>query len=210
MLALIGGGAAAESRQTYTYDVEHPRYGNIGTYTDTVTRDGDTRRIDTKMRIAVKVLGITMFREDADRTETWRGGRLVGFDGVTVTNGKSVKIHGRAQGDRFDITTPSGTTHAPAGVYPSTPWSAALPNPSFMMSTRSGQVLPAKETGPEPAVVSLYGAQIPVRHYEIQTDKRQDVWLNARGIPVRFRTVEDGTPIDFVLSAEQVAQLRRQ
>jgi hypothetical protein len=79
-----------------------------------------------------------------------------------------------------------------------------------MMSTRSGKVLPVKVIGPEPAVVSLYGTQIPVRHYEFDTDKRQDVWLNAHGIPVRFRTVEDGTPIDFVLSAEQLAQLSRQ
>jgi hypothetical protein len=30
-------------------------------------------------------------------------------------------------------------------------------------------------------------------------DKRQDVWLDNREMPVMFRVVENGTPIDFVL-----------
>src|SRR5690349_19531849 len=104
VLTATGGSALADVRQTYTYEVEHPQYGNIGTYTDTVTQDGDTRRIDTTLRVAVKVLGITMFREDADRSEVWRHDRLIAFDGVTVTNGKKVEVHGRAHGDGFDIT----------------------------------------------------------------------------------------------------------
>ena len=30
-------------------------------------------------------------------------------------------------------------------------------------------------------------------------DKQQEVWLDSREVPVMFRTVEDGTAIDFVL-----------
>ena len=67
LVLAAGGTAAAQSRETYTYEVQHPQYGNIGTYTDTVAKDGDTKRIDTKMRIAVKLLGITMFREAGPR-----------------------------------------------------------------------------------------------------------------------------------------------
>jgi len=33
----------------------------------------------------------------------------------------------------------------------------------------------------------------------VSGDKRQEVWLDNRKIPVMFRTVEDGTPIYFVL-----------
>jgi len=211
LLAGAGAGpAAAGTRQTYTYRVEHPRYGDIGTYVDTVEQNGDSRRIDTRLRVAVKVLGIVMFREEADRTELWRGNRLVGFDGVTVTNGERVEVHGKAQGNGFVITTPTGTTVAPANVYPSEPWAAGMANPVVMMSTKSGKLFPVKASGADQAVVSLYGAQVPVRHYQFQTDKHQDVWMNSRGIPVRFRTEEDGTPIDFVLTPEQVAQLGAQ
>ncbi len=51
------------------------------------------------------------------------------------------------------------------------------------------------------------GLDVPVRHFAFSTDKRQDVWLDARGVPIRFRSMENGTPIDFVLSEEQVAAL---
>src|SRR5215471_232100 len=124
LLAILSGPAFAGSTQSYTYTIQHPQYGDIGTYVDTVVQDGDTRRIETKMHVAVKILGITMFREEADRTEIWRGDRLVGFDGVTTTNGEAMEVHGKAQGDAFLIQSPRGTEIAPADIYPSDPWAA--------------------------------------------------------------------------------------
>jgi len=43
--------------------------------------------------------------------------------------------------------------------------------------------------------------------YAFASDKRQEVWIDSRGIPVQFRTVENGTPIDFVLTRETLATL---
>jgi hypothetical protein len=43
------------------------------------------------------------------------------------------------------------------------------------------------------------GALVSARHFIVMGEKRQEVWLDNREIPVMFRTVEDGTPIDFVL-----------
>ena len=34
-------GAARAASQVLTYNVEHPTYGNIGTYTNTVSQDGN-------------------------------------------------------------------------------------------------------------------------------------------------------------------------
>ncbi len=206
LLTALSGPVFAASTQSYTYTIQHPEYGEIGTYVDTVAQDGDVRRIDTKMRVAVKILGIVMFREEADRTEIWRGDRLVGFDGVTTTNGERMEVHGKAQGDVFLIESPRGTETAPAGIYPSDPWAAGKPEPKVMMSTKSGKVFQVKASANAPAKVSLYGSEVAVRHYEFQTDKHQEVWVDRHGIPVRFRTVEKGDPIDFVLIPQQVAE----
>ena len=46
---LAAGTSPASAAQTYSYEVEHPTYGDIGTYTDTIERIGDTMRIDTKL-----------------------------------------------------------------------------------------------------------------------------------------------------------------
>ncbi|MBV9521831.1 MAG: hypothetical protein JO010_03505 [Alphaproteobacteria bacterium] len=211
LAASLARAAAAAPDQTYVYEVEHPQYGNIGTYSDTVEQIGDQRRIDTKVRVAVKVLGIVMFRQEADRSELWRGDHLVSFHSVTVTNGDKIEVTGEAKNGGFLISSPAGTVLAPANVYPSSPWAAAMPQPAMMMSTKTGKLFPVRvaDAG-QPAIVSLYGSPVEVRHFAFQTDKHQDVWMNRRGIPVRFRTEEDGTPIDFVLNPQQVAELKAQ
>ncbi len=76
-----------------------------------------------------------------------------------------------------------------------------------MMSTKTGRVEPVQILGNEQALVPVLGSEVPVRHFQIYTDKRQDVWLDRSGIPVRFRTEVAGTPIDFVLSHGTVASL---
>ena len=87
-LRVIRGGAA----KTYNYSIEHDDYGTIGTYSDTIEETGGLRRIDTRLRVAVKVLGITVYREDADRTELWQGDRLVSFHGLTTVNGEPIEV----------------------------------------------------------------------------------------------------------------------
>jgi len=207
---LAAGALPASAAQTYSYVVEHPTYGDIGTYSDTIDQSGDTLRIDTKLRIAVKVLGIVMHREEADRTELWRGNRLVSFHGVTTINGKSIEIHGEARDNGFVITSPSGTVVAPANVYTSSPWSTRLPNSGVIMSTKTGKVETVRNFGAEQTRVPFLGSEVPVRHLQILTDNHQDVWLDHAGVPVRFRTEVAGTPIDFKLAGGAVAALTPQ
>src|SRR5260370_31638300 len=111
--ALVANAAAASATQPFSYAVEHPTYGDIGTYTDTIEQNGDTLRIDTQLRVAVKILGIVVHREEADRTELWRANRLVSFHSGTTTNGKPIEVSGEARDNGFVITPPSGTAGGP-------------------------------------------------------------------------------------------------
>jgi Family of unknown function (DUF6134) len=213
MVSWASATALAAERKVYQYLVEHPSYGTIGTYTDTVEQSGDTKRIDTKLRVAVKMLGIAMHREEADRTEEWRGDRLISFHSVTVTNGTRIEVSGHAQGDEFVISTPHGTVMAPANVYPSTPWAvraavaAALPRSAVMMSTKTGDLKPVQSTESDQTVASVRGVAVPVRHFTIETDKHHEVWLNDAGVPLRFSTEQNGAQIEFVLAPSATASL---
>ncbi|MDB5405247.1 MAG: hypothetical protein JWL84_159 [Rhodospirillales bacterium] len=199
---------AQAGQQTYNYVVEHPTYGKIGTYSDTVTQDNGQMRIDTRLRVAVRVLGIVMHREEADRTEIWSGNRLVSFHSVTTTNGKTLLVDGAARGNEFVITSPFGTNVAPADVYTSSPWTARLSRPSVtMMSTKTGKLEQAHLVAADQSIEAVSGTPTPVRHFQIATDKRQDVWLSPRDVPLRFRTEVGGTPIDFTLAPDTVAAL---
>jgi hypothetical protein len=195
------GALPAGAAETYSYQVRHPFYGDIGSYTDTVERSGTTTRIDSVLHIVVRILGIPLHREDAHSTQVWQDGRLVRFDGVTTTNGSVAEVHGAARPDGFHITRPIGSVTAPPDVIPSSPWFAKA-GLGVMMSTKTGKLDPVHGTDQGAAVITVEGRAIAVRHYELISDKRQEVWLTAQGVPVRFRSYESDAAVDFDLAAD--------
>ena len=198
MAATPGGARAAGT--VYLYHIEHPRYGDIGTYVNTVTPTTEGYVVNTVLHIAVKILGIVMYREDAQRTERWQGDRLVSFNGVTETNGSKIELRGAATGDKFVLATPQGTITVPGRVHPSNPWGPEVLNTDLMMSTKNGRVEHVRVTDGGIVTTEFDGKDYRLRRYEVDGDKRQFVWVDDRGIAVAFRTVEDGTPVDFILS----------
>ncbi len=204
-LSLVAAFAvpACAAPERYEYRVIHPTYGDIGTYSNTVDRVGDNTEVTSELRIAVRILGIVVYRQEAQRVERWHGQKLVSFDGVTVTNGKSLPVHGVARSGGFVVSTPSGTVTAPADVHPSNPWSPMVLEADVMMSTRTGKVEPVRVSGGEIVPVKMPGLNRQAHQYEVVSDKRQFVWMDDAGTPLAFRTTDDGSQIDFVLSARQ-------
>jgi hypothetical protein len=201
-LLLVGSAGTAAASEVYTYKIENGRLGEIGRYMDTVTRSGEDERIVSQLRVAVRILGIVLHREVADRTEVWHAGKLVQFDSVTTTNGDRVAVHGEARDGSFVITTPSGTEIASADIHPSNPWSAQISGAHVLMSTKTGKIETVLQATVDDAMVEVRGVSVPTRHFVFVTNKRQEVWKDARGVPVRFVSDEPVGPIDFVLVDE--------
>jgi uncharacterized protein DUF6134 len=205
VLLTASAAPASAAPRTYTYLIEHAPYGVIGTYTDTVDQNGETRRIDTALRVAVRIFGIVMYRQEADRTETWRGDRLVSFQSRTTINGKTIEVQGEARGGGFVITTPSGVVTAPPHIYTVSPWSVGLPRPETMVVPEDGKVEHAQVISGGIAISSIHGAAMPVRQYEIAGEDRYYVWSSLDGVPLRFGIRRDGSSTDFVLRPEDFA-----
>ena len=113
-LAVAGPAFAAGSPTQLIYRVTHSVFGNIGTYINTIEPVGAGTMVMTSAHFEVKMLGVTMYREDAQRTERWEGNRLVSFDGVTDKGTGPTEVKGDARGNSFVITSPQGTFSAPA------------------------------------------------------------------------------------------------
>ena len=189
--------------QTYSYNVVHSVYGNIGTFTESIARSGGTTRIDTRVRVAVKILGIVAHRKESDRTEIFQDDRLVSLQSATVTNGTRRDVRGEAKGDRFVVTSPAGVVEAPGDVAPSDPFVLRDRGIATMLSVETGRIIPTRITGGEPETVSVQGAAVATRHFTARGDQQpeiqHEIWLNDRDIPVKFRIVEGGTAVDFIL-----------
>jgi hypothetical protein len=216
-LSVMGGALPAlAGQQVYTYSVVHPIYGEIGTFTDTIDRNPDAMRIDARLRVVVKILGIVAYREEADTTEVLRGNRLISLQSVTDKDGRHLEVHGEAKGDKFLVNATAGSYAAPATIAPSDPWFLKRTGDGLVVSTSTGKMIHVQVSGGEYDTISMSGASVTARHYVVNGDKRQEVWLDDREIPIKFRSVENGTPIDFVLQnataaagGTTVAALRR-
>jgi hypothetical protein len=197
--ALAGASPALANRQIYTYAVVHPIYGDIGTLTATVDHSTDEMRVDSRLSVTVKLLGLVVFRQETDITETIRGNRLVSLQSVTERDGRHFEVHGAAEGDRFVVNGTSGSFAGPATVAPSDPWFRWRTGEATVIFTDTGRIATMQISGGGYDRVAVNGAMVSARHFVAMGFKRQEVWLDDRGIPVMFRSVDYGAPIDFVL-----------
>ena len=183
----------------YTYAVRHPLYGKIGTFTDTIDRQTETMRIDGRLRVAVKFLGIVLYRQESDITAIMRDDRLVSLQSVTKKDGESLEVRGEAQGDQFVVNATAGSFAGPANSLPSDPFVLTGIGEGTMIFTDTGEIITVQVSGGDHGMVSVNGNLVSARHFIVEGVTRREVWLDDRGIPVMFRIVENGTPIDFVL-----------
>jgi Family of unknown function (DUF6134) len=201
--ALSGASAAT---QVLSYNVEHPKYGNIGTYTNTVSQNGNNANVRTELHIAVKMIGIPLFHQDATRDEQWQNQRLVGFRSQTDDNGTNINVTGKTSGKSFVINSSSnGNLTAPPQVHPSNPWAPFILKTDTMMSTKTGKVTPVvvKDTGE--VMVTFDGRQMRVHQWFVDDDKHQVVWIDDHGVVVAFQTEEEGAAINFVLKDDSAS-----
>ncbi len=196
---LVGAAPALAEQQMYTYSIMHPIYGQIGTLTNAINHDPEGMRIDARLRIAVGLLGIVVYRQETDITEIMRGNRLVSLQSVGNKDGRYFEVHGEARGDQFVVNATAGSFTGPAAIFPSDPWVLTHAGEATAIYPDTGRIVNLVISGGEYEAVSVNGASMSVRHFIVMGDKRQEVWLDNRGVPIMFRSVEDGTPIDFVL-----------
>jgi hypothetical protein len=204
--ALLGAAPALAQRQVYTYFIMHPLYGQIGTLTDRLDRSPEGMRITARLRITVELLGIVVYRQDTDTIEIMRGNRLMSLESVSNKDGQHAEVHGEVRGDRFTVNATGGLFSGPATTFPSDPWVLTRTGAATIVYTDTGRIAKVYISGGDHSAAFANGTLVSARHFIVMGDKRQEVWLDDRGVPIMFRSIEDGTPIDFVLqNATQVA-----
>ncbi len=201
-MALCVCGTAQAAGRSYSYSVEHPTHGTIGTYTEEFEDNTGGMRVNQRMRIAVRVLGIAIYREDTDRTEIWAAGRLQSMESITQRNGRRIEVRGESKPDSFVITTAAGAQSAPKDISPTDAWALKRVGKALVFSQRTGRIYPVDITGGGVESLTVQGRPVPVRHFRVNTETQPDkweAWLDADGVPVKFRSIEDGETIDFIL-----------
>ena len=197
---VAGGRVMAQDSAQFIYHVNHSVFGDIGTYTNTVEPTRDGAMVKTQAHFEVKMLGVRMHREDAERTERWQGNRLVAFRGVTDKGDGPVEVKGEARGNNFIISSPQGTITAPGSVHPANPWSSNFLHSNTMMRPDTGKLEQVRIGSGQETAVKLDSANVPAVKYELDGSSKYTVWLDERGVPVKFVVDDDTGKVTFTLT----------
>jgi hypothetical protein len=195
--------SARATPATYRYAITSPQFGSIGTYERSIDGADGLDRAQCQLRIAVRVLGIPVYREQADETEVWQNGRLVSFDSRSMKNTKPMRVHGELRDGRLAVTTPGGTTLAPVGTLPADPWASRQLGPATVVTIKEGLIMKVDTTGGETEKMMVNGVATLTRHFHVNTVSQPnwwEIWLDPRGVPVKFRNLEHGRTVDFTLT----------
>ncbi len=189
---------------TYRYAISSPQFGPIGTFVRSTDESNGLDRARSQLRIAVRVLGIPVYREQADETEVWKGGRLISFESRSTKNSKPMLVRGELRNGRLAVTTPKGTILAPAGTLPADPWSSRRLGPATVVTIKTGEIMNIDTTGGETERLNVDGVPTLTRHFHVNTveqPNRWEIWLDPHGVPIKFRSLEHGRTVDFSLQS---------
>lgn len=201
--------AKAQSPEVLSYRIEHETWGDIGTFTNTIRREDGRTIVEARLRIAVEMLfgSLVLYREEADRQETWENGRLTAYESTTSVDGEIIRVSGRAAGESFVIQRPDGVFAAPADVRPTNLWSIDMKTAKTVMGTKSGVLVSVAVTDGGRRSIEIDDRKLDTRYFRI--DPRSDPgvvpfpqegWFDEAGIPVRFAVVKDGDSVVFTMT----------
>jgi hypothetical protein len=190
---------ASSAERSVAYVIKHPTYGDIGALTAKIDQSGDVTRVTFHRHIAVRALGLVVYRQDAEGVEVFRGGRLISLESHANDDGEKLEVHGEARGEQFVVDSPSGTHVAPAEVIPADPWFVRRTGEGTLVTPMTGKILNMHVSGGDEVSVTIENTSVQVRHFiVVAADRQQEVWLDQNDVPIMFRTVEDGNRVDFI------------
>ena len=202
---VLGAGPAFAETYQLNYQVHHSKYGNIGEYTNIVDNEGPNTTVTTKLNIKVSFLGISAYKQSAQRVEKWQGDRLVYLHSLTDTNGKPVEVDGVAKGDHFQVTSAEGSKEAPATVRVANPWSPKLMNGGMIITADDGSVTNMQITPGQETMVEVGGMQVAAKQYDIDLpgeNEKYQVWFDNTGTAVKFDKIDKDGTVTFTLNSK--------
>jgi hypothetical protein len=215
LLLLASSAALADDGPAWpgrlgAYVFEVTRDGKpIGTQTVTLAQDGDKVTVTTESRIAVKMLGIVVYRMHQVLTETYRGARLVevaaetkdpdGFRKGTIT---------RDSGDRWTGRIGKDSVKFDCDCETSTMWQLAnFKGPTMIEASQlRTRAVTIEDKGSE--TLDLPEGRVQTRHFAVTGEVEREVWFDPAGNLVAARQIgSDGSDIrQYLLSDPQAAR----
>jgi hypothetical protein len=171
----------------------------IGQHKVTFARQDGALVVRSFFDIAIKFLGLTVYRYDYSSQETWRDGRLDALASTIDDNGTKSAIEAKEDDGKLAVTAPDAHETVAGFILPSTHWNAEVITASRVLNTLNGKVDAIKLVPLGLESVPVGGGTRQAMHYRYTGAIKAESWYDAEGhwLKLRFPGT-DGTLIDYV------------
>ncbi len=180
----------------YVFDVT--RNGDpIGNQVVEIKQQGDSLIATTESTIAVKILGLVVYRMHQMLTETYRDGRLIAVSGETVDGDGRRFADLKRDGDHWTGASSKKVPAFDCRDCTATPmWNIASTRVSNMIEASEGRLRRVRVADRGAEMLDLPEGKIMAHHFSVQGDIQRDVWYDAAGNLVAATQIgRDGSKI---------------
>lgn len=174
---LIGLGAAtalprtawAEAARGRRFDIQRGD-SDIGAQTLSVRRNGAETIADTRIDIAVKMLGITVYRFALESREVWRGGRLIALNATCNDDGKDDYVRAQAVEGGLLVDGSGHQGLIDGAAAPTSYWSPTFLTRPTWISTQTGAPLAVRCTDAGEETIATGAGPARARRWRVSGD----------------------------------------
>lgn len=169
----------------------------IGSHAIAFRRDKDALLVDTVVKVAVRILFVTVYRYEKSARETWRGGRVVAYRADTDDNGEPIRARVSIGPKGLMLDGPKGKSTAPPVTMISGYWNMATIHQAALIDSEDATLVPIKIDGGEAAKITIDDRRYDTRHYRITGELARELWYDSDGLMIKMRAIgSDGSVID--------------
>ena len=206
LIVLASGPAAAGAASDFPYGPTHAfaaiRNGErIGTHALAFSGNGDRRTVTTSIDLAVRILGLTVYRYRHRAQEVWNDNAFQSIAAQTDDNGATYTVSATRQADGGVTIDADGSRKTlPPGTLPSTHWYFGQVRQSAILNTQNGSLSRVQIVPRGRETVRTANGTLPATRYTYAGDVEMDQWFDDRGRWVKsvFKA-SDGSTIEYIL-----------
>lgn len=170
----------------------------IGTHVVSFESSGDALTVRVALDLAVRMLGLVVYRYQTRATETWRGGILMAAQAETNDDyGRYAMAAQRRNGQMVVEGTAGPTYTAPANSLVSSHWNPAqLQAP--MISLQDGKLLEFAIAPKGRATIAARGTQLEADHFALSGPHSLDLWYDRNRVWSKLKAISwEGSDIEY-------------
>ncbi|MAU60015.1 MAG: hypothetical protein CMI62_04700 [Parvibaculum sp.] len=172
----------------------------IGTHRLVFTQDGDELKVKIDTNVAVKMLGIAVYRFEHDGSEIWRDGHLVSLESKTNDDGTPHRLEVKEENGKLVVDGDGRQGTEQIGVIPASLWNDNLVKQTALLNTLDGSSMPVTVGKLGTETVEVNGKPVAATHYSVTGKLNRELWYDENGVLVQVRFAgADGSEITYVL-----------